>query len=1057
LATPIHNHSHYSFAPGRDGLSSTAQIADRVAQLGYDACALTDHDVVAGHIEFYNTMTDAGLKPILGIEAYQARETRFEHATKQSETIDDVKRRIDNYHLIILAKNDVGLRNLWALNTQSHQEGFWFHGRVDWELLRKYRDGLILTSACGLSMLNHAIQHGDPELVIQQYQDIFGDDFFIELHTYPEDWQKELNVALVSLAQQFSVPLVYANDAHYAFPEQYDLHETIIALAMNSKVDSGDRISHVPGLHIMAEEETREYLDYLPKRVVDEAVKNSDLIASMVDAHIPGRSKRIPMFVPGDRWATSKEMIYDLAVVGYMKKIAPDPEKDDAVYMERFEKEMQVLFDADLVDYFAITRDFVKFAKDEGALVGPGRGSAGGSLIAYLLGITELDPIRFGLIFERFYNAGRETGLPDIDIDFPTTFRDKVKSYLSEKYGPAFVAELATIGRLHGKGAIADMARVLGVPMNDSKAISKILDQTIKQGLQAGDWDEIYELVGEALKPYREKYPDLFLKAEELHGFPKTFGVHASGVLVSDEPLAETFPLKWSASKKTMVTQFDMEVAADLGFMKLDLLGLRNLDTLTEFNRILEEEDREPIDFYSLQYTEQPEEMWELLDQNLTVGIFQIESGGLAKQIARELKPRSIEELAVVVAMNRPGPLLAGAFDKYKAGKAGASVEYLHPYLEDTLRDTFGVFLYQEQVIEFMTKIGYNLFEADDVRSIMGKKKIEKITAELDRYLPRALNHMPEHVAMDIWNELVNFSRYGFNKSHAVAYAMVGLWTLYAKWYDPVIFTLAGIRTVDKDDLPRYVQEAQRMSIKVLPPQINDSDVQITKRGDAIIYGFNNVKGIGLPPARWFVAHQPYDDVEDLLIKAQTFKQTLPNGQQRVVVNAGQIENLIRLGAFGECSYNKKIKKDVYKRIEPEQGTDKLDLEEELLGVALSDDSATILEEHAEIIDEMCVPLDSMTEPGEYTVAGIIRGIRESKTKNGDKMAYLTLEIEGQEVECAVWSNILKRLDFIFRRRQAGIFLLKKDKQGRLALSNAKALFRSTSQTNDKYQTARSA
>jgi len=815
---------------------------------------------------------------------------------------------------------------------------------------------------------------------------------------------------------------------------------------MNAKVKDKNRISHTPDLYIMSEEDTREHLDYLPAGVVTEAIKNSDLIAEQCNVTLPERKQRLPMFVPDREYGTSGDMIYDLAVKGYMKKIAPYPDKDDVEYMARFEKEMKVLYDAPgMIDYFAITRDFVKQAKEDGALVGPGRGSAGGSLIAYLLGITELDPIQYGLIFERFYNAGRESGLPDIDIDFPTSYRDTVKSYLSNKYGNEYVAELATIGTLHGKGAINDMGRVLSVSMNDTKAISKIIDNTIKQGLQAENWEEIYEAVGDELNPYVTKYPQLFEYAEALHGFPKTFGVHASGVVISDEPLDSNLPLKWSASKKTMVTQFDMDIAADQGYMKVDLLGLRNLDTLTEFNRILEEEGREPVDFYALQYQEQPEEMWELLDKGLTVGIFQIESSGTAKQIAREFKPRSIAELAIVVAMNRPGPLLAGGLERYKYGKNGGHVEYLHPYLADILQETYGVFLYQEQVIEFMTKIGYNLFEADDVRSIMGKKKIEKVTAEFERYLPRAMEHMPESIAIEIWEELVNFSRYGFNKSHAVAYAMVGLWTLYAKWYDPTAFILAGIRTIDKDDLARYVQEAQRMKIRVTPPDINRSQAQISKDGDAILYGFSNVKGIGAAPARWLVKHQKYENVDDLLEKIQTYKEPLPGGNLAVVVKANQIASLIQLGSMGEdAEWNKKIKKDVYETYVPFEGDAKLDLEEELLGVALSDDSATILEEYSEEIARTCVPLDSMTEAGEYTIAGVVRAIRESKTKRGDKMAYVQIEVEGQEIECAVWSNVLKRLDFMLRRRQAGIFLIKRDNQGRLSLTNAKALFRSS-------------
>lgn len=1046
MATPIHNHSHYSFPTGRDGLSKPEHIASRVKELGFEACAITDHDVVAGHVDFYKTMMDADIKPILGIEAYQATTHRSMNAGAQRDKESGA--RLDNYHLVMLAQSNQGLRNLWALNSESHRSGFWYHGRVDWELLAQYNEGIIATSACGISMLSWAIQHGNPDEVLQKYLKIFGDRFYIELHTYSEPWQKDLNIELVNLGRRYGVPFVYANDAHYSYPEQHDLHEAVISLALNAKFNDPCRISHTPDLYIMAEDDTSKRLNYLPKGIVSEAIANSDVIASQCNVTLPERRNRIPIFVPDKQWGTSKDMIFDLAVDGYMRKIRAFG-KDDSLYMPRFEKEMKVIYDAGLVDYFLIVRDYIQNAKKQGIMVGPGRGSAGGSLIAYLLGITALDPIRYGLIFERFYNAGRETGLPDIDTDFPVHRREDVKKYIVDTYGADYVSDLATVGRMMPKMSINDMARVLSVPMMESKKITNILDNSITQGLQAKDWEEIYhgneqfQGLAEELAPYEQKYPRLFDFAKQLHKQIRNYGVHPSGVIIGDEPLAQTFPLKWNAKQEKMVTQFDMDIAADLGFMKMDLLGLRNLDTLDEVNNILRKEGRELIDYDSLQYQEHDQGMWDMLADGLTVGIFQIESGGLAKQILRELKPQSVDELAVAVAMNRPGPIIAGALDKYTYGKSGGTVHYAHPFLEDITRDTFGVFLYQEQVINYMTSVGYNLFEADDVRSIMGKKKIDKVTAELDRYLPRAMEHMDKTTAMEIWEQLVNFSRYGFNKSHAVAYAIITLWTAYAKYHYPMEFFLAGIRTVDKDVAPLYVAEAQKMGIKVLPPSINGSGVQIDKDGDGIRYGFSNIKGFGAGPARWIVAHAPFYGIEDFLTKVQENKIDLPNGRKRVAVDVGKLEKLILLGAFGtEVEYDHKIKKDTCKHMEALQGNDLLELEEELLGVALSDESGTILEDHRAEIENTCVDFDMIDEAGEYTVAGIITEIRESKTKRGDKMAYVRIKNGPQELETAVWSNVLKRLDFIFRRRQAGIFHLKRDNQGRYSLLNAKALFK---------------
>lgn len=1037
MATPLHNHTHYSFPTGRDGLSKPEDIAKRVQELGYSAVAVTDHDVVAGHVDFYNTIKDAGIKPILGIEAYQATTTRFENAGKQR--VND--ERLDNYHLVLLAQNNIGLRNLWAMNTQSHKEGFWFHGRVDWELLKKYNEGIVATSACGISMLSWAIQYGNPDDVLQRYLNIFGDRFYIELHTYSPEWQKNLNVELVSLAKTHGIPLVYANDAHYTWPEQHDLHEAVMCLGMNAKVKDTDRLSHLPDLYIMSEDDTRQHLDYLPKGIVEEAIANSDLIAEQCNVTLPGRENHVPVFIPDSQWATAREMIFDLAVEGYYEKVKSKGLPDD-IYMERFEKEIKVIYDAGLVDYFLIVRDFINWTKEQGILVGPGRGSVGGSLIAYLIGIHELDPIRYGLIFERFYNAGRETGMPDIDVDFPSSYRETVKEYVTQKYGgEGFVAELCNVGTMQAKASIKDMGRVLSINMRDTDQISNILENTIKQGLQAENWDDIEDEIGEALEPWEKKYPQLFDYAKKLHHFTRTYGVHASGVIISDEPLAEVYPLKWNAKKEKMVTQFDMDIAADFGFLKADLLGIRNLDTLMEFNKILVDEGREPIDFYALEDTDPPEEMWEMLDKGLTVGIFQVEDGGLAKQMIQEIKPRSIEDISVAISLNRPGPM--DQFARYMEGRNGGDVEYAHPYLVSILEDTFGVFLYQEQVIAYMSAVGYNLLQADDVRSIMGKKKVEKVTAELERYLPLALNHMDEATAMEIWEQLVRFSRYGFNKSHGVGYSKITFWTTYAKWYDPTVFMLAGIRTVDKDHIPRYVNEARKLDIEVLPPKINESGVQVTRQGDKIIYGFNNIKGIGLAPARWIVEHQPFDSVEEFLDATQLDKATLPNGQKRVAVDKKKIKNLIYLGAFGEdAEWNEKLKKDVFELHQPLCDQELFTVEEDLLGVALSDDSATILNDYSEEIERLCTPLDMMNEEGEYTVAGIVKEIRDAKTKKGDAMAFVTIENGLVTLEFAVWSNVKKRLDFMLRRRTAGLFQIKMDKQGRYSLLNARVLHR---------------
>lgn len=1071
MAIPLHNHTYYSLL---DGLSSPQAIADRAKELNYESVACTDHDVVAGHIKFFETMKKNDIKPILGIETYQSPITRKENFGALRSK--DLGWRQDNFHLILLAMNDTGLRNLWAMNTEAHSTGFYYNGRVDWELLEKYNEGLIATSACMLGMFQQAVMGNphlpDPGEVLLRYLNIFGDRFYVELSTYPTEEQHKVNLNSTIVAKQFSVPFVYGNDAHYANPDQYDLHEAVMALQMGNKLKDKDRMSHEPALYIMSEEEVRDHLSYLGTTVVDEAIINSEEIAKRCNVSIPERKWRVPMFTPESGYATSWDMLFDKAVEGYDKKIVQYGRESDA-YRERFQNEMEVIYDAGLTDYFLIVRDFIKEAKRQEITVGPGRGSVGGSLVAYLLGITQIDPLRYGLIFERFYNVGREKSLPDIDVDFSQAGREIIKDYITKEYGSDYVADLCTIGTLQSKSAINDMGRVLSINMKTTQEISKVLDKGIDAGLQP-KWSEIDFKLGEELAPYEKDNPILFEWARELYDMPRTYGIHASGVIVGDEPLAYNYPLKWNARHKKMVTQWDMDVADNLGYMKMDVLGLRTLDTLDEVNNILLDQGKDLIDYEALQYQEFPDEMYELLDRGLTVGIFQVEDGGSARQLAKAIKPRNIEDLAVLVAMNRPGPLRSGDVDTYMAGREGMEVFYPHEILEDVLHETYGVFLYQEQIIHYLTKLGYPLTEADEVRKIVGKKKREEMVKEFPRYMMRtcgikvdkfcsecyqlrddsdycpsckaasiaheiltaepydgeAGNFMPLNAAWTIWNKIVNFAKYGFNKSHAVAYAILLLWTLYAKWAHTAEFLLAGIRTVKKEQVPRYINEARRMGIEILPPDINYSQSETSLENGHIRVGFENIQNFGKVPSSWLVKHRPFSSLEDLQEKVQEFKTVLPNGQKRVAINKRHIDHLERLGALEDLGISRNgITKD-----------EKIEIEEELLGIALSDDSATILADHQEALDQICVPYDAMEEPGEYTIAGVITNIKLGKTKKGTKFAFVDIEdgIGGTE-RFAVWNTELDRLSFIWRHRTAGVFNVKKTDRG-LSLLEAKIL-----------------
>lgn len=1030
MATPLHNHTHNS---ALDGLSTPQEIADRCAQVGHAACACTDHDVVAGHPDFYKTIKEAGLKPILGIETYQtigSRQSNFGGLSVRNEAGE--KERADNFHLILLAMNNTGLKNLWAMNSEAHTTGFYYNGRVDWELLEKYNEGLIATSACGLGLLSQSVRGNprvpEPDAVLDKYLSIFGDRFYVELSTYSEEWQRNLNYAVSSLARERGIPMIYANDAHYAFPGQYDLHETILCMQYGEKKSALTEPHHTPDLFIMSEKEVEDALFYLPQSIVDEVVENTDAIADLCNVTMPEQKMHVPVFIPDKGYKNTKDMLFDLAVKGYEEKIAARG-LDDNLYLPRFRYELEVIFEAGLHDYLLFVRDPIKWSKEHrGYLVGPGRGSVGGSLIAFLIGIHEIDPIRYGLIFERFYNPGRKGSMPDIDVDFPTFARENVKQYLANKYGEAYCADIGTVSSLQPQAAIQKLGIAMEIPFGDTKAINAIIKTCIESGQQP-KWADIWKKVGDQLEPYKNKHPRLFEYAEILHGRTFTYGVHASGYVVADVPLAENFPMRWNTKEKKPVTQFDMRIAEKMGFMKMDILGLRNLDTLMEYNSVLAQQGKKHVDFYDVirmdEDGELPEELYKQVDDGNTVGVFQIEDGQMAKWLGRHMKPRNLEDIALLTALNRPGPLKSGAAERYvEARKTGKWIA-MHPIVGKVARESFGEIIYQEQLINFFVELGYTPAQADNVRKITGKKlrdEMEKLRGDYETRFRAA--GADDKVIEQVWEVIKGFADYAFNKAHSVEYGAITLWTLYAKWYGLTEFYLASIKSLvsegKKGEVPRYIREARKLEVEILPVDMNKSEAETSIQDKSIRYGFNDVKGIGKSAARWLVENRPFDDFDHLIEKAETNKIMLKNGLMRMAVNRGHVKKLEALTT---------LKDEVL-----------WEAEEELLGFSLSDDSANILDEYAEEIAAECVPISSTDDPGQYTIAGIITNIKHTKTKAGKKMAWVTIENAGEELELAVWNTELDRLSFVWRRRQAVIALIKVTQRGKNIVS-AKVLY----------------
>lgn len=1000
---PLHNHSEFSVF---DGMATVDEITDRVKEIGSEHVALTDHGVVSGHIAFNKACDKAGLHPIFGMEAYQARTHRTEK--HRDGVIRNKRPKRDAFHLVLLAETNKGLKNLWTLSSLAHATGFYNRARVDWELLEEYHDGIIATSACLGGYVADDITH-ERTTALDKYIGIFGsDNFYLELHTYDTDYQREVNLALVDLSRRYGLPVVYATDAHYACRDDYDMHEAMITIAQHTVLEDEDRMTHPPSLWIQDEQGIRDALSYLPKSVVDEAIQNSELIANRCTAELPKPKRHVPKFDTPDGQSEMKYLV-DLVKRGAVAKgIFNKPE-----YVERAMYELGVIERANLADFFLITQDITSFARENQILVGPGRGSAAGSLVAYLLGITDVDPLRYGLIFERFYNAGREKGgLPDIDIDFPASKRDVIKQYVAEKYGKDNVAAIGTTLRLHAKSTIDRVNTLLHINDSDILAIKRIVDEQTKSGLLAS-WDKILQVA--EIQPYIEKHPQLFEMVGELHGRIFASGVHASGYLIADEPLHGVFPLKWNAQKEELSTQFDMKEAEQMGFMKNDFLGLGKLDVLEEFQSILNAKGIHfPFDIHEAPdkvINIEEAEMWKMLHNGFTTGVFQIEDGRQAKDLTKRMKPSSVEELAVLVALNRPGPINAGYADAYIERKNGLEWEHIDPILADVLDETYGVFVFQEQVIKFVQKLGYNPEEADNVRRIMGKKKPEEMAALHPEYMERATKLISSEAAQEIWDGIVGFSEYAFNKSHAVCYAIIGLWTLYAKHNFPGEFLLASIRR-DPDATAAYIDEAMRFKINVRGPDINKSGMETDLVDGEIVYGLRDVKNVKTG-VEWVIENRPFESFDHLMEKLEAqneaFLERKKNGETeegarspKQIFGAGKIKALYNAGAF-DALEERQISK-----------IEKRKQEKELLGVVISNDAPLIIEKHRAKIEASCDPFDEVKAfEGEHIIAGIISKVERKKTRNNTTYLRLTIQYDGDSIGLSVFGNKVEKFEHV--------------------------------------------
>ncbi len=1061
---PVHVHSEYS---ALDGYNKPEEIADRLLDLGLAGSFLTDHGTVAGLDAFRKAMTAKGLFAGYGMEAYQAKYGR------KVNVKPDGKKYIkgeDSYHLILLATSPEGYRNLLRLSDAANRTGFYYDPRLDFELLKEHREGIIVTSACMGSLVNQELLNGEMT-AFEEFVRLYDEDFLIELHTYDTDEQRELNQVLATLAHDRGLKVVYSTDAHYAVPEQWEIHEQLITSQYNKEKWNGPKkhsnyedderqYHHPPCLYIMGEEEVRKRLDYLPEAVVDQAIETSDWLMQKCSFELEKPGTYLPKYkAPED--TTSKILFIDIVEAG-LKRLYTGTEYEDEAW-RRTNYEMEAIIDAGLHDYFLIVWDYINHALENGMFVGPGRGSVGGSIIAYTMGITSIDPLKYDLSFERFWNPGRADGLPDIDIDFGTEDRQTMIEYVRNKYGNVLV--IGNHSSMHPKGAIRRAASILydTPPFQPLKKISDLIDKTIDAGL-VQPWDKMWEILGEMedphpLQKYVDEYPEMFKIAEKLSGRISNYAVHASAVVISEVDLHDKLPARalsdtvTKGKKIQLVTQADMRQVEKAGFPKFDFLGLRNLDTIMraallsgDFGEDTLETRKEIVRFFrhGIDWESLPDDFWQAVDRGHTLGFFQIMDKPGAKRIAMEIKPRRIEDLGLVVALNRPGP----DYPEYIARRNGKEFDYVCAPHEVSTEETFGMFIYQEQVIRYFREIGYSPSDADHIRKILGKKLVDLMQAEYPRYLDFAIQHMETEQAELIWSNIEDFSKYSFNKAHSVGYGMITAWTMYAKWKWPTAYVMASMET-DEERLAAWINEARRIEVPVLAPDINRSERLVQLIDGAIMYGLQNIKGLGASHAKWIVKNRPYRNPEDFVWACANVDDTITvdRGRVKKISDAGALDTFgyrvaqcDTCGGRGRYRLDPKVRKLLdcpycitgWMKAEIPPVDERAVLEEELLGIALTDVNQELISQNKKRIEKLDpIWTATMDEKKKIKVPGVITNVRPTVVrKSGVPMGHFTIAWQGEEVRLTAFPEAWNEYGYMLKRGVVGEFKIETGPKG---------------------------
>lgn len=1046
----LHVHTEYSLL---DGACRIDGIMDRVKELGQSSIAITDHGVMYGCIDFYKAAKAAGIKPIIGCEVYVARRGM----TDKVHGIDN-----ESYHLVLLCKNRKGYENLCMLVSEAFIHGFYMKPRIDMELLEKYHEGLIATSACLAGIIPRLLmdeQYEKAKAQALEFSRIFGDgNFYLELQDHGIDAQKAVNLGVQRIARETGLPLIVTNDAHYLRKEDAKTQDVLLCIQTGKTVDDPNRMRFEgEEFYLKSEEEMRSLFPGC-----EEAFENTVKIAEKCNLEFTFHEYHLPSFPVPDGFS-NEAYFRKLCEDGFKERYSNPPKE----YRDRLEYEIGVISSMGYVNYYLIVWDFIHYAKEHGIPVGPGRGSGAASIVAYCMHITEVDPMQYALIFERFLNPER-VSMPDFDTDFCQERRSEVIEYVCRKYGADHVAQIATFGTMAARGAIRDVGRALNFSYAETDVVAKLvpttLHITLKDALEVSPkFKEMYD--GD------ERVRELVDTAMKLEGMPRNTSTHAAGVVITADPVCSYVPL--SCNDETIVTQYTMTTIEELGLLKMDFLGLRNLTVIKEAEQEIRKVNPE---FDIAKVPDNDSETFAMLAEGKTQGVFQLESVGITG-VCVNMKPTSIEDLTAIVALYRPGPM--DSIPTFIANKLDSrKIKYKTPLLEPILRVTYGCIVYQEQVIEIFRSLGgYTMGQADNIRRAISKKKMKVIESERKTFVygdpeqnikGAIANGVSESAAQSIYDEIVDFANYAFNKAHAVCYAVVSYQTAYLKCHYPRQYMAALMTSVldSSVKISGYMAECKELGIVTLPPDINHSEDHFTVEGDSIRFGLGAVKNVGLGLIRTMMQKRSIDGD---FVSLENFLERMGSD-----INKRAVENFIKCGAMDCFGHNRSELLAVYESMmdsisstrkhnlegqiglfgmiqeenadavkvpiphKPEfSKLDILSMEKETTGIYISghpmDDYKIYLK------GKNVVPIGAFTEEGNrftddqnVTIAGIVQSVKTKTTRNNSVMAYVTIEDDTGAMELLVFSSVINQYGGYLKENAAAIVT------GRLSIRDEK-------------------